>query len=66
MAPAEAIALFGPWVSLTQEIMDGDGAWVCMLWPGAYMDQPEPDMKILSIVRRKLNELRIRDIKNGH
>lgn len=57
--------MFGPWVDMATQIMDGDGAWVCMPWPGAYMEQPEPDMHILSIIRIRWNELRMKDMKDG-
>lgn len=57
--------LFGPHVELATQIMDADGAWVVMPWPGSYMEQPETDMTILSIIRGRWNELRKAEFSHG-
>lgn len=57
--------LFAPWVELATSLMDGDGAWLNLPWPGAMMEQPEIDMTILSIIRGRWNELRTEEIRRG-
>lgn len=63
--PYRAMQMFAPWVDLATQIMDGDGAWVCLPWPGSYMEQPDFDMRVLGIIRARWNELRTQDMKNG-
>ena len=63
--PYEAMLLFAPWVDLATSLMDGDGAWSSLPWPGAMMEQPEIDMTILSIIRGRWNELRTEEMRRG-
>lgn len=63
--PYEAMQIYGPWVDLATQLMDGDGAWVSLPWPGSMMEQPEFDMTVLSIIRGRWNELRGEEMRSG-
>lgn len=59
------MVLWGPWVELATQLMDGEGAWVALPWPGSLMEQPDFDMSALSIIRGRWNELRAEEMKTG-
>lgn len=54
---------WSPWIEEANVLMDGDGTFRHLPYPGSYREQPAFDMAVLNAVRHKWNELRNRKIE---
>lgn len=57
------MARWGPWIEEANVMMDGDGAFRHLPYPGSYREQPAFDMDVLNLIRHQWVELRNQDVE---